>query len=589
MLALSTRCLTAAVLASIAGIAAPSAAQIITQWNFNVVGGNPGGSTTGTLVSSTGTGSIFRFGTPNLAFRSGSADGGSSDTAPDLDNAALDLSPWAQQSVGSGLNGVRFTTSTAGYTRIVVSFDIRHSNRMSRWVQFQYTTDGTNFTSAGIANNGLFEASNDGDVWYNGRVADLSSITGVENNPNFGFRIVAVFAPSLNVYLTSGAVPYNNGGRARIDMVTVRQDLLGANPTIEADTLPRAACAFGVGGILIEGETRPGVAPFSTDITVTADLTSIGGSATQQLFDDGTNGDPTPNDGRFSYFAPIGSDITAGQKSVQLTVRDAQGREAIDSENFNVVDCAGDSGSPMVISQIFGGGGNFGADYNSDFVEIHNRSSEAYDLSGHSLQYASDSGTFDVPDNVALFPNGTIIPPGAFYLIQVNSTIGQYGAPFIPDLALNPGFGVGQTNGKLALVNSTTLLGGECPTANPLVLDFVGFGQAANCSEGGSPTLNTNVNRAALRKNGGCLDSNQNFADFELQLPNPRTLADTPVDCGAACAADFNGDGGIDGGDVESFFVAWAAAESTADVNADGGVDGGDVEAFFVVWSAGGC
>jgi len=55
------------------------------------------------------------------------------------------------------------------------------------------------------------------------------------------------------------------------------------------------------------------------------------------------------------------------------------------------------------------------------------------------------------------------------------------------------------------------------------------------------------------------------------------------------CAADFNSDGGIDGGDVEAFFLAWEAAEALSDVNQDGGIDGADVEAFFVLWEAGGC
>lgn len=58
---------------------------------------------------------------------------------------------------------------------------------------------------------------------------------------------------------------------------------------------------------------------------------------------------------------------------------------------------------------------------------------------------------------------------------------------------------------------------------------------------------------------------------------------------GRPCIADFNGDGGVDGGDVEAFFVAWEAGGSVADVNRDGGVDGADVEYFFVRWEAGGC
>ncbi|GEM_PF-4645144 len=53
------------------------------------------------------------------------------------------------------------------------------------------------------------------------------------------------------------------------------------------------------------------------------------------------------------------------------------------------------------------------------------------------------------------------------------------------------------------------------------------------------------------------------------------------------CLADFNDDGGVDGGDIESFFVVWASGDAQADVNGDGGVDGGDIETFFVRWEAG--
>lgn len=59
------------------------------------------------------------------------------------------------------------------------------------------------------------------------------------------------------------------------------------------------------------------------------------------------------------------------------------------------------------------------------------------------------------------------------------------------------------------------------------------------------------------------------------------------IACG--CPADFNQDGGVDGGDVEAFFTDWADADPCADTNQDGGVDGGDVEAFFIVWEMGGC
>lgn len=55
------------------------------------------------------------------------------------------------------------------------------------------------------------------------------------------------------------------------------------------------------------------------------------------------------------------------------------------------------------------------------------------------------------------------------------------------------------------------------------------------------------------------------------------------------CIGDFNCDGGTDGADVDSFFIAWEGGEAGADVNADGGIDGADVDTFFIAWEGGGC
>jgi uncharacterized membrane protein len=70
-----------------------------------------------------------------------------------------------------------------------------------------------------------------------------------------------------------------------------------------------------------------------------------------------------------------------------------------------------------------------------------------------------------------------------------------------------------------------------------------------------------------------------------MYLGFPRAFLLSPF----RCVADFNQDGGVDGADIESFFLAWEAGEVLADVNADGGVDGADVESFFLIWSSGSC
>ena len=56
-----------------------------------------------------------------------------------------------------------------------------------------------------------------------------------------------------------------------------------------------------------------------------------------------------------------------------------------------------------------------------------------------------------------------------------------------------------------------------------------------------------------------------------------------------ACAADYDNNGGVDGGDLAAFFVDFEAGEECADVDGNGGVDGGDLAAFFQVFESGGC
>lgn len=55
------------------------------------------------------------------------------------------------------------------------------------------------------------------------------------------------------------------------------------------------------------------------------------------------------------------------------------------------------------------------------------------------------------------------------------------------------------------------------------------------------------------------------------------------------CAADFDNNGGVDGGDLAAFFADFEAGAECADVDQNGGVDGGDLAVFFTLFEAGGC
>src|SRR5215475_3788087 len=121
------------------------------------------------------------------------------------------------------------------------------------------------------------------------------------------------------------------------------------------------------------------------------------------------------------------------------------------------------------ISQVYGGGGNAGATYKNDFIEVFNAGSTAVNLTGYSVQYASAAGTTWQVTNLS----GTI-QPGHYYLVQ--EAVGAGGTTNLPTPDATGTIPMSATAGKVALVSSTTpLTGSGCPIASPIV-DFIGYG-----------------------------------------------------------------------------------------------------------------
>ncbi|OGN72169.1 MAG: hypothetical protein A2X25_00450 [Chloroflexi bacterium GWB2_49_20] len=77
---------------------------------------------------------------------------------------------------------------------------------------------------------------------------------------------------------------------------------------------------------LLTVTVTPGENPTSTGLGVSCDMNTIGGSATQVFYDDGTNGDGTASDNIFSYSATIAGGTTAGSKSLTCTISDLEER-----------------------------------------------------------------------------------------------------------------------------------------------------------------------------------------------------------------------------------------------------------------------
>ena len=114
----------------------------------------------------------------------------------------------------------------------------------------------------------------------------------------------------------------------------------------------------------------------------------------------------------------------------------------------------------VLISQVYGGGGNSGAIYQNDFIERFNAGSSPQRLSGWSVQYASVTGTA-----VWVVSPLTSVTrqPGQYYLIQQASD-GAVGAVLPPSDAATGPSNLSATSGKVVLVNSTTALTGVCPS-----------------------------------------------------------------------------------------------------------------------------
>lgn len=169
--------------------------------------------------------------------------------------------------------------------------------------------------------------------------------------------------------------------------------------------------------------------------------------------------------------------------------------------------------SDIVISQVYGGGGNAGAPLKNDFIELFNRGTSPVNLSGWSVQYASAAGT-----SWQVTPLSGTLAPGRYYLVQEAAGAGS--VPALPTPDATGTTAMSATAGKVALVSSTVALSGSCPAA----LDLVGFG-GASCFEGAGATATLANTTAAIRASSGCQDTDNNNADFAVASPNPRNTS----------------------------------------------------------------
>ena len=183
----------------------------------------------------------------------------------------------------------------------------------------------------------------------------------------------------------------------------------------------------------------------------------------------------------------------------------------------------------LVISQLYGGGGNTGAQFTNDFVELYNPTTAPISLNGLSLQYAASTSA---SWNSVSLPNVSI-PASHYFLIQAAAGTTVTNAPLSPvaDFVVPATGSSGNalnfsaTAGKVVIANGTAALTVACPAATAYV-DLIGFG-AANCFEGTGPAPTLSNTTAAIRANL-TVDNVDNSTDYTAGVPTPHA-------CGTAC------------------------------------------------------
>ncbi|HEY9167165.1 MAG TPA: phospholipase D-like domain-containing protein [Candidatus Kryptonia bacterium] len=198
------------------------------------------------------------------------------------------------------------------------------------------------------------------------------------------------------------------------------------------------------------------------------------------------------------------------------------------------------SANHVVISEVYGGGGNSGATLKNDFIELYNPTTSPVSLAGWSVQYSSAAGSSWQVTNLS----GSIAPHG-FYLVQ--EAQGSGGTISLPTPDATGTLAMSSTAGKVALASSTSALSGSNPTGGALV-DLVGYGSTATGYEGTgpapAPSNTASIERKASSGStttsmapggadelaGNGYDSDNNASDFvQRASPQPQNSA-SPVE-----------------------------------------------------------
>ncbi len=186
-------------------------------WDFNSVP-NDAATSTGSNLPALGTGSINVIGGATQTYATGNpAD------LNTTDNSGYQTTGYPSQGNNPKTAGIEVAVNATGYTALKVEFYQRLSNTAANTWVLQYTEDITAGSPVWVdATTYSFvpQVTGTGDSWYF-RSFDFSAISGLNNNPNVGFRVVSDFDPIAGAYVAAKSGSTYAGGTARFDLFRV--------------------------------------------------------------------------------------------------------------------------------------------------------------------------------------------------------------------------------------------------------------------------------------------------------------------------------------------------------------------------------
>lgn len=176
---------------------------------------------------------------------------------------------------------------------------------------------------------------------------------------------------------------------------------------------------------------------------------------------------------------------------------------------------SGAASSGPVVSQVYGGGGNAGATYARDFVELFNRSKTSVALTGWKVQYSP--ATSDRWTSTSLAGS---IAPYRYYLAALGG--GSSGGPALPSADATGSTNLSGSAGSVRLLD-----------ASGNVVDLVGYGAGTTPAETRSAPSSSDNTKSTTRKRTGCMDTDNNSSDFEVVAAKPHNHSATYNRCDA--------------------------------------------------------